>query len=173
MCVKRVRVAVQWPRKKFQMLRNLSLLGNLCVCQWEKRSWEQKKTQTPQTLVPSSFNILDPIPNSLQMAQTLFLQHHQHDFDPSAQPVSPFLILFKCLSVPKSCDLPRNVFLLGRKGLWSNVNSDQHLKPSIQTIEMKHSADCEPLKVLLHLESLDSLGWAIAEKFALSQLQTN
>lgn len=44
MCVcRRVRVAVQWPRKKFQMPRNLSFNGNfVCVCQWEERSWEQQ-----------------------------------------------------------------------------------------------------------------------------------
>lgn len=48
-CVlKRVRVAVQWPRKKFQMLRNLSLLGILCVCvcQWGGGHENSRKTQT-------------------------------------------------------------------------------------------------------------------------------
>lgn len=51
MCVcvlKRVRVAVQWPRKKFQMLRNLSLLGIfcVCVCQWGGGHENSRKTQT-------------------------------------------------------------------------------------------------------------------------------
>lgn len=43
-CVsKRVRVTVQWPRKKFQMLRNLSLLGILCVCVNESRGHENSR----------------------------------------------------------------------------------------------------------------------------------
>lgn len=71
-CVcRRVRVAVQWPRKKFQMPRNLSFNGNfVCVSMrgevMRTAVLRKQKTHTPQTHIPTSFYIFDPIPYSLQ-----------------------------------------------------------------------------------------------------------
>lgn len=46
---KKPRVAVKRSKKRFQMLRNLCLLGISSVCQWAERSWEQQHAQTAIT----------------------------------------------------------------------------------------------------------------------------
>lgn len=166
-CVcKRVRVAVQWPRKKFQMLRNLSSLGILCVCKWEERSWEQRITHTPQMHFPTSFYTLEPIPNPLHIAQSVFYSYIDSIYSITGcwtQPVKLLTYwiwslrqLLKLTTVSlgtMKLRLAQKFLHVGKKKASGATLTPQNTKTFLKkTIEMKYSSDWEPLKMISHLE---------------------
>ena len=149
-CVlKRVRVAVQWPRKKFQMLRNSSLLGIFCVCVSVRGGHENsRKTQThhKHTLPNVLLHIWTNPHLFTDSTHTRCVTAASLAFIPEQIPTQLSWISWKLFSVRRLAqEIP--LLLVGKEKKKASgatlTPTNAETSSQKETIEMKYSADCE------------------------------